>query len=89
MLLVMLLSDCLDEQMNLILIFPLPLLWLTSNTSLTTAKTSIFFLLGPGPAELSDEGLMLALSVDVKLAQSICAWHLPNGDSLSGSSLCQ
>ncbi len=75
--------------MNVILILPLPLLCLPPNTIHShQCHDSYIFLLGPGPTELSDQGLILAPSVDVKPVRSICAWHLPNGDGLSGSSLC-
>ncbi|CAB1432536.1 unnamed protein product [Pleuronectes platessa] len=49
----------------------------------------IFFLVGPGPAALSDRGLIPALSADAEPVRSVCAWHLPNADGLSGASLCQ
>lgn len=74
--------------MNVILILPLPLLHLPLTPSSHHCRDSYIFLLGPGPTELSDQGLILAQFVDVKPVRSICAWHLPNGDGLSGSSLC-
>ena len=74
--------------MNVILILPPPLLCLSSHHCHDSNVLFFFSPLGPGPAELSDQGLILALSVDVKSVRSICAWHLPNGDGLSGSPLC-
>lgn len=78
-------SDCRRaDECNFVPLAHPPLVAHTHTHTLATLVTST--LSSMAPVQLSCQ--TKASYVDVKLAHSIRAWHLPNGRSLSGSSLC-
>lgn len=75
--------------MNVILILPLPLLCLLSPPHFSLRRCSpIFSSLALFQRSCQTKASSSPCTVDVAAERSICAWHLPNGDGLSGSSLC-